>query len=177
MHSQTRIVIGMLATALVAAVVASAARTDFPPAAPAVAESGAISILPGPPPFASADGVERVTDREKSGVPTTPERTPAGDASSGGRPRITDEDRIRLRASTLARKLELTAAEAEALLAVLLQEQDRRAAAFAAMSGELNEATAKVRVRGELDSIRAWKASELRRQFGVERSDIILMRR
>lgn len=179
MHSQTRITV-ILATALVAAVFAAAvsrARSSETPGIPAAAPVGATAATAEPAqPMAAATG-DIEANGEAPGTPAANQRTEVEVSPSALRVPLGSADRIRNRAAALARRLELSAADSEALLTVLLEEQARRAAAIIELRREPDDAEVSARVRVEFDAILAWKTNELRDRFGAERADLMRKRR
>lgn len=176
MHAQIRIAV-VLVTVLVGAVLAATMREDSTPTSPGRPTAAPTQATAGSPELSPPIAVaEFDPGGEAPEALTAHQRTAVAGNPSGRRAPIRDEERVAIRATSIAKKLKLSAAGEDALLAVLLEEQTRRAAALTAWRRRPDDAEADARLRTELDAILAWKTRELRRQFGPEYAGIMMRR-
>ena len=176
MHSRTRI-LAIQASAVGAVVLVlalSAGPWQGAPVIPAAAEAAAAESQQAPQNLVAEVGTIPRTEEpaaaaiERTEVPVSP-----GARSES----LSDEQRVRLRATALAQRLGLPANGEEKLAAVLLEEQCRRASVLTELRRRPDDAEVRARVRSELDAILAWKTKALNDQFGAGHAAEILKRR
>ncbi len=174
-----RICVTLLASALLATAAAAALASDRGQAAPAVA-----AAIPGPARESADDGGQSpIAAASGPRLPATPRQEEAAAAirmpvevrHEAPLP-LGDEERVTRRVEVMAKKLGLSAPDAEALRLVLVQEQARRGPVFADLHRDPDGAATRARARAELDAILAWKTAALEARFGTERATAIQRR-
>jgi hypothetical protein len=178
MHARTRI-LAILASAVGAAALVTALSTDPWQSAPVLTLAPATAAAATAPEMLQSlmDELAQSPRKTEAATASTIERTKVPlDASAANVP-LGDEARVRLRATGLARRLGLPAADEAALTAVLLEEETRRAGALTELRRTPDDAEVRARVRSELDAILAWKSEALNDQFGAVHAAEILKRR
>lgn len=176
MNARTRVLV-ILASAVGASVLVLALSTESwqgaPVTPPAVAAAASPLVRQNP----VAEVAPITLTGEAAVAAAVSERTEVAVSPSGRNAVLGNEERVRLRAAELGKKLALSAAAEETLTAVLLEEQTRRASAVAELRRKPDDAEVRARVRTELDAILAWKTQALNDQFGAQHAAEIMKRR
>lgn len=179
MRSQIRVMVFLILTAALVGAVVTAFRVDLPGRpfwdGPGAATETAAVCSQDPPPAPLASAVdERMAGQGVA--PVAAERIEVSVVGDAQNVATRDADRVRARAAALATKLALSAADEEALLAVLLEEQERRSAAFAERRSGSDPADGNARMRSQLDAILVWKTKVLSDRFGLARATVMMRR-